>query len=126
MWSGEKDEEVIEMNYSDFWGDMIYYLKKTYIRIFFSKINYRVSSVLIYFSVPKAIIINMSIIVCLSHPESVCVCICFLPWTWIFEAGIKLYYFTLNMLRSLRHLLYILERFMLKIEIKIFMLTNFN
>lgn len=78
MWSGEKDEEVIEMNYSDFWGDMIYYWKKTYIRIFFSKINYRASSVLIYFSVPKAIIINMSIIVCLSHPESVCVFVFYL------------------------------------------------
>lgn len=53
-WSGEKeDEEVAEMSYLLFLEDILLEKKKP-IRIFFNQINYRTTSVLIYFFVPKA------------------------------------------------------------------------
>ena len=70
MWSREKGEEVIDMSYSDIGGDMF---EIKHISGFFSnEVDYSASSVLIYFSVSKALIIKMSIIVCLYYPETVC------------------------------------------------------
>ena len=70
MWSREKDEEVIDMSYSDIGGDM--FQIKHISGSFSNEVDYSASSVLIYFSISKALIIKMSIIVCLLSRNCMC------------------------------------------------------